>query len=96
MSKVWVEIYHRLKTRLRCDLGTQTQSKCSRRFQRVDHMKIVCPRLRKILPGMRAGIGSHIPLNPVGRRTVGIMALQRFLIVLPFVPKELTEFVDRG
>ena len=96
MSKVWVEIYHRLKTRLRCDLGTQTQSKCSRRFQRVDHMKIVCPRLGKILPGMRAGIGSHIPLNPVGRRTVGIMALQRFLIVLPFVPKELTEFVDRG
>src|SRR5262245_47901311 len=53
------------------------------------------PGFGKILPRMRAGIGGDETFRPVRRWTIGIVPLQRGGVVLPLVPEQLPELLDR-
>ena len=47
-------------------LRRHDQAKPGSRFQRVDHMEIVGPRLGEVLPWMRRGVASDEVLGPIG------------------------------
>ena len=76
--------------------GPHAEAERARRLQRVDHVEIVRPGFREILPRMRAGVGGDEMLRPVGGRPVRIVPLQRCRIVLALVAEHLPEFVDGG
>ena len=60
-----MEIEYRART-LR-QLGTDLQAGKVRCFERVDHMKVMRPRFREVLPGVRACVGGDEMLRPIGR-----------------------------
>ena len=96
LGDVRIEVDHRIEAGTLGHLRAQPQAECARGFERIDHVEIVRPGFRKILPGVRARIGGDEMLGPVGRGPAGIVALQRRLVIVAFVAEQLPELLEGG
>jgi hypothetical protein len=78
------------------DLRAQPNAEGGGGFERIDHVEIVRPGLRKILPGVCARVRCHEPLGPVGRGPGSVVALQRDLVILTLVAEQLSKLIEGG
>src|ERR1700756_1421391 len=90
-DSIGIEIDLRRQTLCSLDCGAHRDTKISSHLQGVDNMEIMGPGLGEILPCVHRGISRNILLLPIGWRSILVVALQRSLIVIPIVAKELAE-----
>src|SRR5579863_4236677 len=86
----------RLHARLVAALRPKGEAGGARRFERVDHVQIVSPRLSPIFPGMHGRIGADETLFPTRWGTLAVVALQGLLIIRALVAEKLAKIGDAG
>ena len=89
-------IGRRLHARLIAALGPEREARCAGRLERIDHVHVVRPGLRPVLPGVHGGVRADEVTLPAQRRPVPVVPLERRLVIGPLVAEGGAESLQQG
>ncbi len=64
-------------------------------LERVDHVQVMRPGFRPVLPGMHGGVGADERIRPVRGRALLVVALHRLVVVERVVAEELAKCAEQ-